>query len=719
MNSNVNKIYNPRFLEGKAGPRRWTWTATAKGARWQRGIRDQVADTGGMTIISNRVEGAAFWSQVVVCKPGEFYRIEATVTCDLTVANEATADDAVGFVMAVQPMSDDRPVGTRRTTPGLRRASEPIVVRAFYLVPEEGRQLKLCLGVVNARGTACIHHVAFMEILEPEEMSHILAIPTPPYALPAPRVAKSVCVCSAMSSDRPITRLLAGCFGESNVHTVLPTELRPRELQADALLLPDAEPPPSIRSLAGLTKLAAGRIVVISLPAFAKLAGGMLSLCRVEQEDDPIHAKIAYANHATRGFALHDTFPYAWAGRTAGSFVQNHFRKTGVLKAFCDKHGFVTLLVSMCNQDVTTDRPICLYKETPGGGIFVLDIEPAEARGSTFGDPALAMYLLLSVLGRTQNSLGQYTAPVREEAELRESIREMGTWFKHVIVHAADLPIEEVTEQLVTIGREDQSYGLPLKPKPVILIRSGLTSGDMESVYGALVWFKQFVRMEPYACPYTHQLASQYRLAWIPCVAPWETRDGWRRSGRSSAEAMAVDVEGTELAALIDVASCPVNQMRVVLPKDDETCQRHAIWLPLLWSSFAPGRYFAPAVGDGEAFHDRDRFAWRQVRYDVHVVANAEAFQSDTHRDVIAAGGQVIRIEIPGNDADFTAHSIQRTDLAATVLEHVIGLQYGLIAVNRHPASVHFDAFPPLAPGEALILDRRDPMLWASAAQVG
>ena len=89
------------------------------------------------------------------------------------------------------------------------------------------------------------------------------------------------------------------------------------------------------------------------------------------------------------------------------------------------------------------------------------------------------------------------------------------------------------------------------------------------------------------------------------------------------------------------------------------------------------------------------------------------------HRRGQAAGGEVVRIEIPGHDADFAAHSIERTDLAATLLEHLIGLQYGLIAVNRQTTTVHLDGFSPLSPGGALVIDRRDPLLRVDASQAG
>jgi hypothetical protein len=275
-----------------------------------------------------------------------------------------------------------------------------------------------------------------------------------------------------------------------------------------------------------------------------------------------------------------------------------------------------------------------------------------------------------------------------------------------------------VTEQLVTIGREDEAYGLPLVPKPVILVRSGLTSGDLESVYGAFIWFKQFVRMEPYRCPYAHQLASQFRLAWIPCLAPWELREGWRRSDRLAHAPMTIETDGNTVATLIDIVSRPINRARVVFPKNDAFAH-YATWLPRLAAAFPPGSPFAPRVGDDDSFLDRDRFSWARAPYHVQLAAVPEAFETGAPRDVLAAGGQAIRIEIPAHDADFTAYSIESTDLAATLLEHVIGLQYGLIAVNRQPAATHFDALPPVAPGEAVIIDRRDPVLRENASQVG
>ena len=103
----------------------------------------------------------------------------------------------------------------------------------------------------------------------------------------------------------------------------------------------------------------------------------------------------------------------------------------------------------------------------------------------------------------------------------------------------------------------------------------------------------------------------------------------------------------------------------------------------------------------------------------MEVVADPKELDGAAHHDVMAGGGDVVRIEIPGNDADFTAYSIYRTDLTATLLEHVIGLQFGLIAVNRATSRVQLDGLPPISTGEALVLDRRDPILQAQASRAG
>jgi len=713
MASGVNRIRNPDFSDGKSRPNGWQWRSKGR-CHWRRESPGEGAGGYVMAINCDDPAGSARYVQKVACKPGDFYRVEATVACDL-----AARDESSGFVLNAAPIRDTHAAGDCWVTPALHRSSQPIAIRTYLQAPKGVRRLEISVGIQNAAGLARIHHVRFIPILEPDQTSHILAIPAPPFQSPPPRSASTVCICAQDAENRPITGLLSAFFGERNIQTLPPRKLVKHCPKTDALLLPDSIPPPSIRSLRALKRLAVGRIVVISLPAFVKLAGDRLHVRRIEQDDDPICAKVVLANHTTHGFALLDTFPYAWPGKAVGSFVQNQFRKNREFQEFCARHGLATQLVSMCDRDATSDQPICLYKATDAGALFVLDIEPVEAAGSTFAEPVTAMHWLLAVLGQGGSGLGQYVEPIRKEVHLREVIREMGARFEGFVVHDADVPADEVSEQLVTLGREDQSYGLPFQPKPLILIRSGLVAGDVESFYAAMLWFKQLIRMPPYSCPYADALAARFRLAWIPFAAPWEARDGWRRTACPPHRPMSVETQEASLAAMIDVVSLPRNRIRLVLPSNQSPYRGFADWLPRLSAVFPAGRCFAPAVDDGESYCDRDRFVWRRVQPHVRVVVDGASFVDDVHHEVQAAGGVVLRLEVPGSDADFAAYSIPRTDLAATLLEQIVGLLYGLIAVNRHSSPVTFEGFSALAPGQALVIARDDPNYAQGSGQAG
>ena len=712
MTDDVNIIHNADFRTGRAAPQRWVWLGNARNNGWER-LDDDPAGL-SMRITSRKPTGVATWRQDVACKPGEFYRVDATMRCEL-LANDETA----GAVLTIQPISRGRPKGEARVTPAIHRSDDPTVIRAIYQAPEGVKRVRISIGVTQATGTMDLGTVRFISIIEPDEICHPLAVPPPSTAVRPPRIASTVCICASDSEPRPTATRLAEYFGRSNVEVVPPQLLKQRAQDADALLLLDPTPPPIASSLVALNKLAAKHIVVISLPAFAKLAGTSLVMRRIVQHDDPIHAKIAFANHATRGFALHDTFPFALENPEDGSFAQHQFRKTKKLEAFCKKHGFVVQLLSMCSRESTSDQPIGLYKETKGGGLYVLDVDPIDTMGSSMSEPAPAMHLLLTILGRGQTGMGQFSTPVRTEVEFRDVIREMPLRHERITLHDADVPTAKVTEQLVTIGREDESFGLPLRPKPVILVRSGLISGDVESVYGALRWIKELVRAEPFPCPYISELATRFRLAWVPLVAPWQVRDGWRRSGKPPTLPTTLDVDGNELAAVIDVVSCPVHRIRVVSARNDDAFARLSTWLPQVHSKFQPGEYFALTVGDGDVFTDRSRRAWRVVTNDVHVVSDKDSFTDRIHTDALASGAQVLRIEIPGDDADFAAQSIHRIDLTATLIEQVVGMQYGLIAVNRSTTPVHMDGFAPTQPGEALIIEPDSEALKSTRARVG
>lgn len=731
VKEDVNKLKNADFGEGVRKPRGWTYVSSCPEAEWERAEPPGMPGVQVLTLTTEEARGAAQFVQEVSCKPDEYYRVEATVACDL----EAEGEDR-GLVLTLEPVSADKEHQMLRT-PALHRSTEPVDLRACYHAPEGARRVRVSIGVHDACGAACIYQVRFIRILEPDDEGHALAVTPPAVALPPPLKARTVTVCSEAAGTRPITGILAGALGAPNVRTLTPSQLRLACDVGDALLLPDAEPPRAVRSVASLVKLAEERIVIISLPAFAKLADPHLKLRRIEQDDDSICAKVVYANYATRGFALEDIFPYAWGGKKLGSCAQHQFRRTPAQKEYCRQQGLLTLLDSMCDQESTSDRPICFQCPTKRGSLFVLDIEPAESRASTFGEPVLAIHLLLTILGRRQAPLGRYVYPQEREVTLREEIRELAVRHAGVKVHDADVPIEQVTEQLLTVGWDDETYGPPLPARPVILLRSGLCAGDLESVYGVWTWLRQLLHPEPYCCPYARELVSRFRLAWEPSVTPWEWRPGWQGSGRPPRREGPRLLEDGKLALLVDVVSRPRNEVRVVLPSAESKYQRYVNWLPQLAAAFAGAPTMAKArsekrAGSGrgvftlsppaELEHlraDRDQLAWRWVVRPPRIESDPAAFRGAYERRALAAGAEVVRLEIPGSAADLAAHSIERTDLSATLLEHVVGLQLGLAAVNRTEGMARVAGFAPVAPGEALIVQRDDPMLRARVTQAG
>jgi hypothetical protein len=306
--------------------------------------------------------------------------------------------------------------------------------------------------------------------------------------------------------------------------------------------------------------------------------------------------------------------------------------------------------------------------------------------------------------------------PVPTEAKLRDSIREMPVRFIELQAIEQDLPVDELHDQLLLLGHEDRSLGMLPRQRPVVLVRSGLAAGDLESVYGAWWWFKQLVRMTPHRCGYVEALASQLRVAWQPLSAPWEPQTGFARSRRPVTTALPAALAEREFAMLLDVVSVP-GEARVVVPSLEGGYSRYATWLPRLAETLGAGRHVCHAT-DGDTA-DRDGYAYREAASRVTVTADPSAFTTDAHRVARERGAELVRIETPACDADFAARSIWSTDLTATLVEQVVGMAYGLIAVNRSEAAVNLAPFPPVGPGEALVVPRSDRALQSVRMQAG
>jgi len=703
----LNQIVNPRLAVGRTTVTGWRWLGDADASSWSReGALN--GDAPIMTVRSQNLTGSAAWARRARCKPGEHYRIEMVVSCDCR-----PADDRAGLLLIVQPLIGDQPAGAPAELAAPNKLDGPSTLRAYYHAPKGVRSVEIRVGLFRAKGQARIHEVLMLPILEPEAKSHVQAAPPPPYAYPPPKRVKTICVCTeenggdGRTAPRPMVDLLRRRFGARSVRTVSPRRYGIDSLDADAVILPDSKPPPAVARLSSLYRMAEGRVVVLSLPAFARIAGPACQIRTVEQPDDPIHAKVRFANFITVGFAIADSFPYAWRGRDRRNFVQRQFRRSPAFREFCERHGFETVLLSECETDATSDRSVCVYKPTEGGAIVVLDIDPAESVPTNFDEPDLALYLLLNVLGRSQTSLGQYVAPARSEKELRDEIAEVGTRFAAFAVRGDDHPDRSRQDQFVEVGAGNESYGLPVAPRPLILIRSGLRGDDHDSVYGTLLWLKNLVRTGRFACPYAEELLARFRLAWVPLCAEWHAGQGWRRPAEPAPIETAGEFEPRTIAALIDVAATRRRQVRVVVA-DGTARRRYAELLPELARRLTNGRFFYRSVPADRSIHERHTMDWRIQQIEPRVVLDEAAFDSDLHRNAAAAGATLIRLEFPGPAADLSTGSIWRTDLVATTIEHVIGLQYGWLAANRYGTPVRITPPAPSTGAKARFLKVAD-----------
>ena len=686
----LNMIKNPSLTEGLRVPRGWRWIGDREAVTWSR---EPPANGQGpvMTLRAGQVDATAGWARRVRCKANEYYRIEVVASCDCR-----SDDETAGFLLSIQPLEGGEPVDQPCELIAPHRLDEPTRLQAYYHTPNDTRSVELQLGLARAAGFVRIHEVMMFEILEPEAQSHVQACPPPPYAYPAPKRVRSICVCTRTGREggtpmRSLGGLLGKRFGRHKVRATTPDQFGAADLEADALMFPDALPR-SASNLPALEKLAADRIVVISLPGFARIAGDAFAVRTVKQIDDPIHAGVALANFATRGLALADVFPSAWRGSDPRVLVQRHFRRTLALREFCRRHGFEVVLRSVCNTDATSDCPIGLFKPIEGGGIMVLDVEPAEETPTNFDEPDLAFYLLCNILGADQNALGQYICPARTEKELRREVGELGERFAELVVRGSDHPDKPRRDQLVEVGGVREDCNVPVVPRPVVLIRTGLRGDDADGLYGTMIWLKSLLRPEPYVCPYAAELISRYRLAWVPLCAEWHQAQGWSRPADTAELPITAEFEDRALAAVIDVTSTTTRALRVV-GSDASVRKRWAALLPEFARRFLDNRFFYRSVPAGRPVGDRTVMDWRFQKLVPQVVVDrAGVFDTDLHRRAAAAGATLVRLEFPGTPADLTNGSIWRTDLVAQTLEHVVGLIYGWIAINRQDKPVRINA---------------------------
>ena len=372
------------------------------------------------------------------------------------------------------------------------------------------------------------------------------------------------------------------------------------------------------------------------------------------------------------------------------------------MTALCKQYGFETVLRSATDTDATSDQPICLYKPIAGGGIIVCDTSPVETLSSTADESNIAAFVLLNMLGADQASLGQYIVPCEKQ----------NNWHALLNEFAIRYPMFKVTfgdghPAIVEVGTTQGPMASAHDRRPLILIRSGLRGDDLAGIYGTLLYLKHLVRPDPYETPYASALFGRFRVAWIPILATWQGRH-WSDLSVAASASNQCPFNWENVGAVIDITNSRLRELRVVRELDQPGLAGYADQLAKLAKHFSAGRYFYRATETRQPHGRRDGLSWRWEKFTPSVAVQPELFDGEFHRSAAAQGADLIRIELPDSNSDFTCNSIWRTDLAATTLEHVIGLQFGLLAMNRRAESVRYPGYPPIAPGHALEVDAQD-----------
>jgi len=259
--------------------------------------------------------------------------------------------------------------------------------------------------------------------------------------------------------------------------------------------------------------------------------------------------------------------------------------------------------------------------------------------------------------------------------------------FEPFLVDDLAAPYRADMKPHVQLGRKTQTLGLPLVERPLILIQTGLSGEDTDGLYGALNWIKSLALPDPHASPYVKPLTSRYRFAWRTIHAAWPRGIGWL--GRAPVSPPSHEIlERNNVAMVVDVTNTNRNEIRVTLPTRSVLRERLESALPGLWQSLIERRYFTWSPPEGVPLADQRRYAWRWDELVPHIIADDRAFDEERVSAALQAGTELVRIETPSSPATVMCNSIWQTDRVATLLELIIGLRCGLIAMNRRQRRV-------------------------------
>ncbi|UCG33231.1 MAG: hypothetical protein JSU68_01090 [Phycisphaerales bacterium] len=668
----MNRIRNGNFAAGRKTPTSWQWEVLAGSPIWRLASESSNGDGRRLVVETASEEEAGQWSQSFRCRSKHDYRIEIRGACRA----KGGADDGGLSVLIRCTGRDGKPVGPLRCY-GPWRSSKLTWWRVHLRTPVGSTRLEMSIRVRRVQGTAELEQVRAIPMdyvcLEP----HPISVPPWPFRYARPRAAGSVFVVDESERAERLTAILRARFGRGKVQAVPPGKLERGGGTADAIVVSNVGVLPKSWTWRMVRRWAERRVVVLSLPAFAQLVNRKLPDCvrvrRHEQEDDTLGAQVRYANFITNGFSLLDIFEFAEFDESDGVFRQRQLVRTSPLRQFMRAQGIETILIADTNMEHSSGRPICLYKETPGGALVVMDVDPLLSAAACDNQPNTAAQLLMNVLCAATVSVGQLADPGLRETALIEQIRSMARQIPDVCLSWTGLEKRGGeagdAQPVLTVGHGHAA--VPEFQMPAVLVRTGLDASGRFGVEGANVWLKTLVRPEPCKAWYAPALLRRRQFVWLPF-------------GRAvSREGLASVLNPKLVRLVVDVRPAEWNELRVIVPQRNDAYARYFEVLPVLDKQLRLGRMFGRLPAAGQAMGDADHYAWRSDEAPLVVRADAEAFEDETL--ALREGTRRVRVEVPATSPPSAANSIVETDRLALLLEWIAGSEIGAVAVNRDP----------------------------------
>lgn len=178
---------------------------------------------------------------------------------------------------------------------------------------------------------------------------------------------------------------------------------------------------------------------------------------------------------------------------------------------------------------------------------------------------------------------------------------------------------------------------------------------------------------------------------------------GQRRGGVDLLAVVNGAPQSASTACRIRIETLRVNRLEVCLHGG------HPDWrvlLPQLWRIFPPAASCSYDVEEGRRMGKLGGRRWCVRPPPLRISESAAMGQGKQAGD--SPPVPVVLIRAPRRELDFAACSIATTDVIATLLEHVVGLVFGLLLVNRRDEPMEVLGRATLSPGEAILYSRED-----------